>query len=61
MVARLNTDKEFSFLTVDLKELAGEHHKGCGVRFNLTQRRESHQRRRQDEGQSKGLTQRAER
>ncbi len=47
--------------TVDLKELAGEHYKGCGVRFNLTQRRESHQRRRQDEGQSEGLTQRAER
>ena len=41
---------------VDLKELAGEHYKGCGVRFNLIQHRETHQGRRQDEGQAKDFT-----
>ena len=40
----------------NFKELAGEHHKGCGVRFNLIQRRESHQKRRQEEGQIECLT-----
>ena len=40
----------------NLKELAGEHYKGCGVRFNWTQRRKSYQGRRQNESQVKDLT-----
>ena len=43
-------------LSVDLKELAGAHYKGCGVRFNPIQRGTSHQRRRQDESQAEGFT-----
>jgi hypothetical protein len=40
----------------NLKELAGTHHKEWGVRFNWILRRESHQERRQNEGQIKGFT-----
>ena len=39
-----------------LPELAGAHYKERSVRFNLIPRRASHQRRRQNEGQVKGLT-----
>ena len=39
-----------------LKELVGEHFKGCGLRFNWIQRRTSHQRRQQFDGHSEGVT-----
>ena len=47
--------------TENLKELAGEHHKGWMLRFNWTQRRETHQERQQNEGQTKDLARQAER
>ena|GEM_PF-1125698 len=36
---------------LNLKKLAGEHHKGWSLRFNWIQRRTSHRGRRQSEGQ----------
>ena len=47
--------------TENLKELAGEHHKGWMLRFNWTQRRETHQERQQYEAQTKDLCRQAER
>ncbi|OIO20831.1 hypothetical protein AUJ17_05825 [Candidatus Micrarchaeota archaeon CG1_02_47_40] len=40
---------------LNLKELAGEHHKGWKLRFNWIQRREYYQKRRQNDGQTEDL------
>lgn len=45
---------------LNLKELAGEHHKGWMLRFNWTQRREPHLERRQYEAQTEDLSRQAE-
>ena len=39
----------------NLKELAGEHHKGWNLRLNWSQRLESYQERPQDDGQANDL------
>ncbi len=36
----------------NLKELAGEHHKGWSLRFNWIQRRETYRERRQNDSQA---------
>ena len=45
----------------NLKELAGEHHKGWSLRLNWSQRQESYRGRQQDDGQADDLARRAER
>jgi len=52
---------EFEVPYIKLKGIGGGTHKGWALRFNWIQRRESYQGRRQDEGQSEGLTRQAER
>lgn len=55
------SDQNWKASLVKLKGIGGEAHKGWALRFNRIQRRESYQGRRQNEGQSEGLTRQAER
>ena len=45
----------------NLKEVAGEHHKGWSLRFNWSQRQKSYPERQQNEGQAEDFTRQAER